>query len=240
MKAVLIFSLLLTVSAAAQTRTITNFDLEKYKTEREAADKQLREIYKQRGLGTPEDVARERAERLKRYEAEYEASRQQRLASENDILTEAYNLRLQIADVDAQIAYLQNSGTSYRGGAVVGFGYTSYGTYGPRRIYDARRQSPELRRIAQLPPNMRTVQETATMYPSSQSIFQQATQGVRVAPSAPLGGYRGGYSPYYAAPVVVAQTNSGQLNYLLQQRAGLYARWRILEETARRAGVRLE
>jgi hypothetical protein len=57
----LVFMLAASVVVSAQTRTVTNNDLKKYKTERERAERELREDYQRLGLPSPE----ERAARLR-------------------------------------------------------------------------------------------------------------------------------------------------------------------------------
>lgn len=46
------------ITAAAQTTTVTNFDLEKYRQERVKAQKDLNENYKEMGFASPEERAR--------------------------------------------------------------------------------------------------------------------------------------------------------------------------------------
>lgn len=55
-------SLLTTTGVLAQGRTITNFDLEKYRTERVKAEADLRENYARLGFPSPEERARRDAE----------------------------------------------------------------------------------------------------------------------------------------------------------------------------------
>jgi hypothetical protein len=55
----------LSVSGLAQTRSITNFDLEKYKTQRVAAEKDLRDNYEKLGFSSPEERAKRDEERKK-------------------------------------------------------------------------------------------------------------------------------------------------------------------------------
>ncbi len=74
---VLIFSLTAILSAAAQTRTVTNDDLEKYRQKRLAAERNLRENYERLGFPSPaelekqiEQTRRERSELSTRFETE--------------------------------------------------------------------------------------------------------------------------------------------------------------------------
>src|SRR5437773_999825 len=46
------------VAAFAQTRTVTNFELEKYRTQRVQAEKDLRENYEKLGFSSPEERAK--------------------------------------------------------------------------------------------------------------------------------------------------------------------------------------
>lgn len=222
----------------AQTRTVTNSDLEKFRVEREAADRALRERYKRLGLPSPEEIQKETERRNAEFIRYSQQLRAERVDAENGIIARANFLRSQIAALDAQIDYLRSgaSGSVYRGGQSVGYGF--YGYYGGGR-YRAYQSSDELRRISQLPPNMRTAAEYALSFPTAESIRRQATEGIRVAPSR---GYRRGYG---IAPVVVYQNqpsndSSGALVYLEAQRAGLMSQWRAVEEEARRAGIRLD
>lgn len=48
------------VIAGAQSRQVTNADLEKYRAERERSEQQYREIYAKRGFPSPEELARRR------------------------------------------------------------------------------------------------------------------------------------------------------------------------------------
>lgn len=62
-KRMLIFiclSLLTTLSAFAQTKTVTNFDLEKYRDRRLSAEKDLRENYARLGFPSPDELERQR------------------------------------------------------------------------------------------------------------------------------------------------------------------------------------
>ncbi len=235
--AIVILSLAAAVSAYAQTKTVTNADLEKFRAQRVEAEKNLRAEYARKGFPTPEQVEAESEQRRARMEKYSDQLRQQRLQSENGILAQADALRTQIASIDAQINYLRNQGGSYNNQSFVySNGYIPYGYQRNRSV---------LPQIRNLPPNMRTVQEYAAMYPSSQSLYNQSTGNVRIGGRLNYGkrnGYRGGY----IAPVIVVGNSytqseaNGQLIYLEQTRAGLLAQWQILEEQARRAGLRID
>jgi hypothetical protein len=248
--AIVILSLTATVSAFAQTKTVTNADLEKFRAQRVESEKNLRAEYARKGFPSPEQIERQNEQRRVRMEQYSDELREQRLQSENDILAQANVLRTQIASIDAQINYLRRNGGSYSN---QGFIYS--GGYAP---YGYRRNRSVLPQIQNLPPNMRTVQEYAAMYPSAQSLYNQSIGNVRIGGNVRLGGgnvsvggrvnygTRGGYRGGYVAPVIVGGGNyvqseaNQQLIYLEQTRAGLLAQWQILEEQARRAGIRID
>ena len=74
---ILIFSIVAAVSVSAQTRTVTNDDLEKYRQKRVAAQRDLRENYERLGFPSPAEIDRqieqsrvERSELAARLQAE--------------------------------------------------------------------------------------------------------------------------------------------------------------------------
>lgn len=246
MKKFAIAILILTAAFSAfaqQTRTVTNADLEKFRQQRLESERNLKERYAELGFPSPAQIERQNRERRAAMEEYSDELRRRRLFSQNDIVAEANALRSEIASVEAQINYLRNQGGgSYRGGTAIISSYLPYGGYGNYGGF--RRNRTPLRQISRLPRNMRAVQESAAMYPNSQSIYNQSIGNVRIGGGRVRGGngyYRGGY----VAPVIVggtydANNTSDQLIYLEQTRAGLLAEWQIVEEKARRAGIRLE
>lgn len=234
------------VSTFAQTKTVTNDDLEKFRQQRVESEKKLKERYAEMGFPSPEQLEKQNAQRRAEMEEYSDQLRAQRVQSQNDLIGQANILRTQIASIDAQINYLRRQGGGYSNqGIISSYGYAPYG-YSPYGYRGGGNRST-LSQIRNLPPNMRTVQEFGIMYPSSQSIYNQATGNVRIGGRiGGRGGYGGGgyYRGGYVAPVIVGGSyNSNdagsQLIFLEQQRAGLLAQWNILEEQARRAGIRL-
>jgi hypothetical protein len=79
------------------------------------------------------------------------------------------------------------------------------------------------------------------MYPNSTDVYNRANGDYGAINERPRGGFYGGG---YLYPVVISVGNpneaDSQLLYLNQVREGLLAEWRILEEDARLAGVRLD
>ncbi|MEP6850918.1 MAG: hypothetical protein ABI999_18820 [Acidobacteriota bacterium] len=89
---------LLAISAFAQGRTVTNFDLEKYRTQRVAAERDLRENYEKLGFSSPEERAkREEAKRIENEElaARFERERIERETAEATEQQAAYAARQQ-------------------------------------------------------------------------------------------------------------------------------------------------
>ncbi|MEP6903187.1 MAG: hypothetical protein ABJA66_15670 [Actinomycetota bacterium] len=232
---IVILSLTAAVSIFGQTKTVTNSDLEKFRQKRIESEKKLREDYARMGFPSPEELEKQNEKRRAELEQYSTQLSQQRVQSQNDLVIQANVLRTQIASIDAQINYLRRQSNGYSNQS---FAY-SYG-FAP---YGYRINRPIIRQNQQLPPNMQTVQDYANMYPSSQSLYNQSIGNVRIGGN--LNNNRGNYRGGYIAPIIgggnyVQNEANGQLLYLEQTRAGLLAEWRILEEQARRAGVRID
>jgi len=69
-------------SASAQTKTVTNKDLEKFKTKRIAAEKELRENYAQLGFPSPEELEKQNVQSAKERFALFEKLQAERLERE--------------------------------------------------------------------------------------------------------------------------------------------------------------
>lgn len=130
---ILVFSFIASVSASAQTRTVTNDNLEKYRQKRVAAERDLRENYERLGFPSPEELKRQieesgaaRAELAERLRAEN--LERERLSLERERL----NLDRQIAESEAQqrsdYSSFPNSG--FYGGANDFFLNNGYATIG--------------------------------------------------------------------------------------------------------------
>jgi hypothetical protein len=124
---ILSFILIAALTAFAQTKTITNADLEKYKQERLKAEREYRENYVRLGFPSPEELAR-RNEQSQRELSEYSSRlRQERLAEE-------YSNSLQNQTNYTPTApqyYPQNNRTLYFGYSQP-YGYYNYNYYRPR------------------------------------------------------------------------------------------------------------
>ena len=125
----LVFSslfLISTLSAFAQTRTVTNADLEKFRQARVKAERDYRENYKRLGMPSPEELDRREAER-KRETAELSA----RLRAEQFERAQFDAVRQQYESVQRQNFYsnqLNNQPNYIRD---YGYGFPSYGFTDP-------------------------------------------------------------------------------------------------------------
>ncbi|HLM61785.1 MAG TPA: hypothetical protein VK308_13345 [Pyrinomonadaceae bacterium] len=128
---VLVFSFIAAVSLSAQTRTVTNENLEKYRQKRVAAERDLRENYERLGFPSPEELQRQieqtRAER---------AELAERLRAEN-IERERLNIERQRAVNEARSLDYQRQTESHSTGSypagerntIFSYGYAPYGFY---------------------------------------------------------------------------------------------------------------
>ncbi len=99
---ILIFSFIAIASVSAQTRTVTNDDLEKYRQKRIAAQRDLRENYERLGFPSPAELERQNAEsRAER------SVLSQRLEAEN-LEREQLNFERERAETEARSEFYQS------------------------------------------------------------------------------------------------------------------------------------
>jgi hypothetical protein len=211
--------------------------LEKFRQERLKAEEDYRRNYAKLGMPSPAEL--EKINEQKRRDIEQTSARlqQERLQSQNNFLSRARELRSQIASVEAQIRYLrsQRGASSNRTVYFSSFGYLPF--YYPKL-------KPNYPPQPALPPNLQKVQDYASRFPSPTDVFNQSLVRPQYfsGPFFSRKFYRGGY----VVPVVIGGGNyfqnetDSQIVYLEQVRAGLLAQWRLLEDEARRAGVRID
>jgi hypothetical protein len=89
--------------AFAQTRTVTNTDLEKFRQKRLEAERDYRENYAKMGFPSPEELKRRQEESRRELEELAQRLREERLARE-----EAEALQRQIEALEEQVNYLQS------------------------------------------------------------------------------------------------------------------------------------
>jgi hypothetical protein len=176
--AIVILSLTAVISASAQTKTVTNQDLEKFRQQRVESERELKEKYAALGtsLEEVEQQSRQRRAAMEEYSTQL---RLWRIAAEN--------AKAAVAQSNA----LNRQNDSYDEAEVVyvsGFGYLPYAVYAP---YGWRKDRSGLRHLRNLPPNMRTVQEYAIMYPNTGTVILPRVRNFR--PNGRFGkfGFRG-------------------------------------------------
>lgn len=104
---ILVFSFIAAVSVSAQTRTVTNDNLEKFRQKRLAAERDLRENYERLGFPSPEELEKQ-IEQSRVERSELAA----RLRAEN-LESEQLDLERQRAANEARIFNYQNQNRNY-------------------------------------------------------------------------------------------------------------------------------
>lgn len=243
----------------AQTKTVTNSDLEKHRQKRLEAERDYRENYSKLGFPSPEELEKqieqsraEREELSKRLEIE---NRQ----NQGDFQSRANVLRSEIASVEAQIAYLRIEANNLPESRIKfyssGYFPLPNTTFPPFYQSGAGGYYQGATRIGINTSNVQIrTNPTIGNYNRGARRGNYGNGGMRIGIS--IGGgrrgiyrnRRGNYGnnyPYYL-PVVPDNRSYerdeivSRLRGLEQTRAGLLAEWSVLEDEARRAGVRID
>jgi len=119
-----------TLPLLAQTKTITNFELEKFRTQRVQAEKDLRENYEKLGFSSPEERARR--DEAQRKDDEELAARFERERLEREAADAEARSGVSYSD---QQTYYQPSNPSY-----LGYGSSYYPNRGRTRFRGGFRQ----------------------------------------------------------------------------------------------------
>ncbi len=254
------FSLILVLSGiglSQATKTITNFDLEKFKQQREKAEADYRTKYKELGMPSPEELERRNAEN-QRWREEFSRQRTyENQQNQSYWITQANYLRNQIINVDAQIRFLNGQLSNvpsqpsifmkpedFYSVSVGGFGFGG----GGRRGGGGFRRAPATR----INPanNVQTVINAASANPNPYYGTPLYNNGVKVVIGQPgfprqrgFGGpfFGGGYTlPFALNGNLQRDEILANLQYLGQVRAGLMAQWNNLVDEAHRAGVKID
>jgi hypothetical protein len=136
-KTVLFLSFILSFSAVAfaQTKTVTNADLEKFRQKRLQNEKNYRENYERLGFPSPEQLERKRVEdeeNLIEFSQQLETQRLQREAIRAEIENQSLLLQNQYQPSPEYSNY--DSGAYIYGGYLpFNYGYDNYGRYNNRR-----------------------------------------------------------------------------------------------------------
>ena len=254
--AILFVGAILTFAASAQTppkarKTVTNSDLEKFRRERIKTDPE--DETERRRLGLPSRAEQE-AER-KRREQEYSEfavkARQQQAQAENFWQQQAFDLRMEIAAVEAEINYVRARVSQIPPPQVYyAVGYSPY-HYNPNYYggYGVGRTSV---RTTQIAGNIGFGKKPHVSIGINHS--QTSIRGIntdvflpgRTRPRQTFGGIpyqRGILTVPFTFPSTQNLTREellARLRSLEQTRAGLLARFSVLEDEAHRNGVRID
>ncbi|MBX7173443.1 MAG: hypothetical protein K1X72_20915 [Pyrinomonadaceae bacterium] len=251
----LAFALIFVVSSIVfgqtkATRTITNFELEKYKERREQSEDEYRKTYKERGLPSPEELDQQRQQTKQRNEEIIRQGAVNRQQDQNYYQIQAANLRNQILNVDGQLRYLNAQIANTPAQNSIFMSPENFYSVGVANVgRGGYRNNPQVNTVNQATSVQSVINQSAgnpnpfwgtPLYPSSiQLVIGQNNQPQHNRRySRP---YYGGYS--YPVPVNNNNAQREELisryRYLQQVRAGLSAQWNSLVEEARRAGVRI-
>lgn len=247
---------------AAQTarKTVTNADLEKYRQARLKSEADYRANYKKLGMPSPEELEQSRVEKRAEAEENLRQITKQGVRDENYFQTQANELRANIVGVQAEINYLrgQISTLPNRNSILLGStqiysgGIAPYGNYQSNRNFPRQRSGAPIRAPRTLtprlnPPRVARPPVVNSPFPGGVRITTNPTNVIRRGNY----GYRqpnyyGGYYPPVLVPYA-ADYNSyertdlvSRLRELEQAKAGLLAQFELLQDEARRAGVRID
>ena len=144
-KTVLLLSFILSFSAVAfaQTKTVTNADLEKFRQKRLENEKNYRENYQRLGFPSPEELERKRIEdekNLIEFSQQLEAQRLEREAIQAEIDNQYLLMQSRYSSSPDYSNY--NSGAYIYGGYLpFSYGYNNYGRFNRRpNFYGNRNQ----------------------------------------------------------------------------------------------------
>lgn len=115
------------VAGLAQTRTVTNFELEKFQQQRLTAEREYRENYKRLGFPSPEELDKQRDEDMKARVALAYQLRQARIEKER-LELERHGLAVEAARRESESQVIESDGYS-------GTFYGGVGTFDSGRRY---------------------------------------------------------------------------------------------------------
>lgn len=226
--------------AIAQTKTVTNADLEKHRQKRLQAEKDYRENYAKLGFPSPEELEKQNEQsRAEREQLSRRLEAEQR-ENETDFQARANALRSDIASVEAQINYLRGELNNLPENRIKFYSSTYFPlpntTFPP--FYQNRAGNYPYHGAGRITINTGNVQIRTNPIPVNRGNWRNSRT--------PRGKfYRYGYYPYVVP--FAANNNSyereeivSRLRQLEQARAGLLAEWNVLEDEARRAGARID
>jgi hypothetical protein len=251
--AFLLASLCFSSIAPAQTKTVTNADLEKYRRERLKNDPDD-ERERQR-LGLPSRAEEQKARERRAAEISELAARirEREAEAENFWQAQAFELRSEIASVEAQINYVRaRIGDIPLPQTYYAVGYNPY-FYSPGccGYYNGGIASRQVQVGGKAAFGKRSQISIGANY--SRNVFKRSGE-IAINPNPiiknnlirkprPRTGYYGALVVPFTLPTYENLTREellAQLRALEQQRAGLYARFAVLEDEAHKDGVKID
>lgn len=251
--------------AQTKTKTVTNADLEKFRQKRLQNERDYRENYEKLNFPSPDDLARQREQRRLENEETIIRRKEERQENENDFAARASALRSEMVSVEAQINYVlslfpaNRPPTSYYTGGAAPFGYARNGQsnsiwsgdatgrafLGGGRTYTPNPLSSfgNVRQVSMTPyfygrDRIYGSRETRINIGIGTGRFRDRQYDPRHGGHTQSSGY---YAPFVGGGYDYTQDElAAQLRALEQERAGLYAEWRLLQETAKQAGVKID
>jgi hypothetical protein len=234
-----------TPAASVERRgpTVTNQDLEKFRTTRVASEAAYEQRRKELGLPSIEESRRAALESAERAQEQLLTSQMQEQQSEGYWRNRASNLRTEIAVTDERIAFVQ----ARLNELPLNYSFGSFAAVGP--VFNRASPNLSVDQLARgavvqpLVPGNRAPRFVA------RGSFGNGVRGQVFLNTFPRGGFnrRPFFNNSRFGSVAALPFNSydnyeeaalsGQLNDLLAYRAGLQARWRALEDEARRSGA---
>jgi hypothetical protein len=232
-------------SVFAQRKNITNASLEKYKQNRLKREADYRANYKKLGLPSPEELAQREVEEQKKVDEYTAKARLRKQQNQSNFQARANTLRTELAATDAEMNYLRSLISRMpRPQTYISLAYPIFNYVQPNAISISNNNGYYRQNT-----NVRTTPNVQVYQNYLNGNYANVNVGI---------GYKNWYgninlnygNPYYyggyAFPYRVEQQNYerqeliSQLRLLEQQRAGLFARWNLLDEEAKRVNVRID
>ncbi|MGB7923181.1 MAG: hypothetical protein WCF57_08050 [Pyrinomonadaceae bacterium] len=229
-----------TVNQASSTRrTVTDQDLEASRRARQQSEAAYERRRAELGLPSREESLRRREEEAQVAREQLRLSQQAEAQSENYWRSLASELRSEIASLDGEIEYLRARLSEIPDPSSIG-SYTVLTTVGPLLPFGHggfARPFPH-RPLMSANPGIVNPQP-GTVTPFGQQLAATAFGYRRrlIAPVFPTPLIFAGTSFPYQYPSYERDALVARLDELAARRAGLQARWRVLEDEARRAGA---
>jgi hypothetical protein len=242
----LLICVLIAVSSAfSQRKNITNASLETYRQERLKREADYRANYKKLGLPSPEELAQREADEQKKLDEYTEKARIQRKQTEANFQVRANALRTELAATDAELNYLRGQISRLPNRQnYVSLAYPIFNYVQPNSIYAANNQGHYRQNTnVRATPNIQVYQNYLNGNYANVNVgigYKNWHGNINLNYGSPY--YYGGYAfPYRVqSQNYERQELVSRLRLLEQQRAGLFARWNLLDEEARRADARID